>query len=234
VFKTKKFTLLAIVFSICLVFYVRSNTGLGVAIVQERILAAGTFTATLGGYTIAKTEDVINACGDADIRNALSNAQTAAKQKDLDNSLWSYGRSHIKDYCKDSNNSHVKDYAIANAAVLVGPFFFAVLSILCCIFQLIWVLTFSYCKPDDPKKGCCRSKCCQKTACWSTIILPLFVFTFTIGWIASMGTMINSLEDTKCGVTQILNDISNGVNHKSADGNYSQYSGMKGYSYIFN
>jgi len=202
IFKTKKFTLLAIVFSIGLVFYVRSNTGLGGAIVQERILAAGTFTATLGGYTIAKTDDVINACGDVDLRNVLTNAQTAAKQKDLDNSfIGSHGRSHIKKYCTDSNNSHIKDWAIANAAVLLGPFFFCVLSILCCIFQLIWVLTFSYCRPNDPKKGCCRSRCCQKTACWSTIVLPLFVFTFTIGWIASMGTMINSLESTKCGMT---------------------------------
>jgi len=163
----------------------------------------------------------------------LSEVETAAKQKDLDDSLWAYGRNNIKNYLKTSNKSNIADYVKANVLVFAAPAFFALLSIVCCVFQLIWILTFSYCRPNDPNKGCCRSKCCQKTACWSTIILPFFVFTFTIGWIVQMGKLINSLDDTKCGVTSILNDISNGVNYLSSNGTNTQYSGMKGYSYAF-
>lgn len=48
-----------------------------------------------------------------------------------------------------------------------------------------------------------------------------------------MGTMIDSLDATKCGVESILNDISNGINYVSSSGTYSQYSGMKGYVYVF-
>ena len=79
IFKTKKFTLLAIVFSIGLIFYVRSNTGLRGAIVQERILASGTYSDTIGGYTIADTSKVRSACGTSDVRNALSESETATK-----------------------------------------------------------------------------------------------------------------------------------------------------------
>ena len=199
--KTKKVTLLAIFFSIGLVFYLRSNTGLGGALGQERILASGTYTSTLGGYAITDTDKVETACGTTDVRNALSDAATKTKQEDLDKSFWSYGRSYIKEYLIDSKMEQITNYAKENVVVFVGPAIFAVISILCCFFQFIWILTFSYCRPDDPNKGCCRGKCCQKTACWSTMILPLLVFAVTIGWIITMGDMIDSLDHTKCGVT---------------------------------
>jgi len=231
--KTKQVTLLAIFFSIGLVFYLRSNTGLAGALAQERILASGTYTTTIGGYTIADSSKVTDACGTTDVRDALTDAATATKQADLDKSFWSYGRSYIKAYLKDSKTSDLQSYIQANVAVFAGPAIFCVISMLCCIFQFIWILTFSYCRPDDPEKGCCRGKCCQKLACWSTMILPIFVFIFTIGWIISMGTMIDSLDSTKCGVASIMNDIKNGVNYVSGSGTYSQFSGMKGYVYVF-
>lgn len=199
--KTKKVTLLAIFFSIGLVFYLRSNTRLAGAFAQERILASGTYTSTIGGYTIADSAKVTSACGTSDVRNSLTDAATAKKQSDLDKSFWSYGRSKIKEFLKDNKTSHIQTYAQENIVVFVGPAIFTVISIFCCLFQFIWILTFSYCRPDDPNKGCCRGKCCQKTACWSTMILPLFVFAFTIGWIITMGTMIDTLDDAKCGIT---------------------------------
>ena len=81
-----------------------------------------------------------------------------------------YGRSNIKKYLKDGKSADVQQYAIDNIPVYAANAFFAIASIFCFFFQLIWILTFSYCKPKNMNEGCCRGPCCQKTACWSTLI----------------------------------------------------------------
>jgi len=136
----------------------------------------------------------------------------------LDDSMMIYGREHLKEWLKTSDSKYFADYIKANKIVYAGPVFFTVLSIISFIFLLIWILMFSYCKPDNADEGCCRGSCCQTTCCFLTIIWPLFVFVFTIGWIFTMGNMIDSLDDTKCGVVSIMNDIKNGVNYASTNG----------------
>merc|ERR1711976_107683 len=231
--KNKKFTLFSILLSLGLVFYLRSNTDPSGTNLKERILASGTYTSTIGGYTITDTTKVTDACGHRDVRSSLSDSETAKKQKELDDKFYIKGRDKIKEYLKDTDSKYIKEYAQANAAAYLGPAIFLVLSVLCCIFQLIWILTFSYCRPDNPEEGCCRGPGCQKCSFWSSLIWPLLVFAVTVGWIIESGKMIDTLDDTKCGVVSIVNHIKNGVNYQSSSGTYSQFSGMKGYSYLF-
>ena len=67
--KTTQFTLLAIVSCIGLVFCLRTQNNLVGSGIKERILSSGTYSSTIGGYTIVDTSKVTAACGTTSVRD---------------------------------------------------------------------------------------------------------------------------------------------------------------------